>query len=231
MWEGARGAAGAFRQMPLRVGCPVQVEEVAPSGSLPIRSSNEARRSARREDPHLLERCAHVPGRSDPGRQREHVTDPELQHVPTLDLDPYGAFEDERDLPLLRGPRHRTLRRREAREPGPPRRDAPARASRFRARRGPVASRRSLPSIRTHQDASRDHPPSCGHATNHFAGGRTGIRTLERVAPLTVFKTVAFVRSAILPPGAYRRICPISRCGLGWLVRGGSDPSTAGGAR
>src|SRR5881397_220560 len=29
--------------------------------------------------------------------------------------------------------------------------------------------------------------------------GRTGIRTLERVAPLTVFKTVAFVRSAILP--------------------------------
>ena len=40
--------------------------------------------------------------------------------------------------------------------------------------------------------------------------GRTGIRTLERVAPLTVFKTVAFVRSAILPgvslpgdPGAH----------------------------
>jgi hypothetical protein len=61
-------------------------------------------------------------------------------------------------------------------------------------------------------------------------GGRTGIRTLERVAPLTVFKTVAFVRSAILPPGAYRRICPISRCGLGWLIRGGSDPSIAGGA-
>ena len=30
-------------------------------------------------------------------------------------------------------------------------------------------------------------------------GGRTGIRTLERVAPLTVFKTVAFVRSATLP--------------------------------
>jgi hypothetical protein len=31
--------------------------------------------------------------------------------------------------------------------------------------------------------------------------GRAGIRTLERVAPLTVFKTVAFVRSATLPPG------------------------------
>jgi hypothetical protein len=30
-------------------------------------------------------------------------------------------------------------------------------------------------------------------------GGRTGIRTQERVAPLTVFKTVAFVRSATLP--------------------------------
>jgi hypothetical protein len=30
--------------------------------------------------------------------------------------------------------------------------------------------------------------------------GRSGIRTHERVAPLTVFKTVAFVRSAILPP-------------------------------
>jgi hypothetical protein len=30
-------------------------------------------------------------------------------------------------------------------------------------------------------------------------GGRSGIRTHERVAPLTVFKTVAFVRSAILP--------------------------------
>ena len=41
-------------------------------------------------------------------------------------------------------------------------------------------------------------------------GGRTGIRTLERVAPLTVFKTVAFVRSATLPgemvPACYRSI-------------------------
>src|SRR5438132_14253471 len=51
--------------------------------------------------------------------------------------------------------------------------------------------------------------------------GRTGIRTLERVAPLTVFKTVAFVRSAILPARGYRRICPISRSDLGWLPRGG----------
>jgi hypothetical protein len=34
-------------------------------------------------------------------------------------------------------------------------------------------------------------------------GGRSGIRTHERVAPLTVFKTVAFVRSAILPQGGY----------------------------
>jgi PAS domain S-box-containing protein len=33
--------------------------------------------------------------------------------------------------------------------------------------------------------------------------GRSGIRTHERVAPLTVFKTVAFVRSAILPQGGY----------------------------
>jgi hypothetical protein len=34
------------------------------------------------------------------------------------------------------------------------------------------------------------------------ARGRSGIRTHERVAPLTVFKTVAFVRSAILPQGS-----------------------------
>jgi hypothetical protein len=36
-------------------------------------------------------------------------------------------------------------------------------------------------------------------------GGRTGIRTQERVAPLTVFKTVAFVRSATLPTAIYPR--------------------------
>ena len=37
--------------------------------------------------------------------------------------------------------------------------------------------------------------------------GRTGIRTLEGLSPLTVFKTVAFVRSATLPDGAYPPIC------------------------
>jgi hypothetical protein len=36
-----------------------------------------------------------------------------------------------------------------------------------------------------------------GAASNR---GRTGIRTLERLAPLAVFKTAAFVRSAIPPP-------------------------------
>jgi hypothetical protein len=33
----------------------------------------------------------------------------------------------------------------------------------------------------------------------HHRGGRGGIRTHERVAPLAVFKTAAFVRSATLP--------------------------------
>ena len=33
----------------------------------------------------------------------------------------------------------------------------------------------------------------------HFNGGETGIRTPERLAPLTVFKTAAFDRSAISP--------------------------------
>ena len=32
-----------------------------------------------------------------------------------------------------------------------------------------------------------------------FSGGETGIRTQERVAPLPVFKTGAFNRSAISP--------------------------------
>jgi hypothetical protein len=39
-----------------------------------------------------------------------------------------------------------------------------------------------------------------------WLGGRSGIRTHERVAPLTVFKTVAFVRSAILPQGGYATV-------------------------
>ena len=34
---------------------------------------------------------------------------------------------------------------------------------------------------------------------NDFSGGETGIRTQERVAPLPVFKTGAFNRSAISP--------------------------------
>ena len=225
------GRSGRSGQMPLRFGCPVQVEEVALGRS--------ARSFLERGDGAQLDARTHIslngvltcqvvstPG----GNENTSPTPSSSMSPPSISIRTEPS-RMRRDLPLLRGPRHRTLRRREAREPGPPRRDAPARASRFRARRGPVASRRSLPSIRTHQDASRDHPPSCGHATNHFAGGRTGIRTQERLAPPTVFKTVAFVRSAILPPGAYRRICPISRCGLGWLVRGGSDPSTAGGAR
>jgi hypothetical protein len=36
-----------------------------------------------------------------------------------------------------------------------------------------------------------------------YERGRSGIRTHEGLAPLTVFKTVAFVRSAILPDGGY----------------------------
>ena len=35
--------------------------------------------------------------------------------------------------------------------------------------------------------------------TKKFDGGETGIRTQERVAPLAVFKTAAFNRSAISP--------------------------------
>ena len=34
-------------------------------------------------------------------------------------------------------------------------------------------------------------------------GGETGIRTQERVAPLPVFKTGAFNRSAISPSGTF----------------------------
>jgi hypothetical protein len=36
-------------------------------------------------------------------------------------------------------------------------------------------------------------------------GGRAGIRTRERVAPLAIFKTAAFVRSATLPRRVYLR--------------------------
>ena len=39
--------------------------------------------------------------------------------------------------------------------------------------------------------------------TKKFDGGETGIRTQERVAPLPVFKTGAFNRSAISPFGSF----------------------------
>ena len=38
---------------------------------------------------------------------------------------------------------------------------------------------------------------------NRINGGETGIRTQERVAPLPVFKTSAFNRSAISPLGVF----------------------------
>ena len=41
---------------------------------------------------------------------------------------------------------------------------------------------------------------------NGKSGGRTGIRTQERVAPLPVFKTGAFNRSAILPNKQYQTL-------------------------
>tara|TARA_B100001564_G_scaffold350245_1_gene354430 strand:- start:386 stop:547 length:162 start_codon:yes stop_codon:yes gene_type:complete len=39
-----------------------------------------------------------------------------------------------------------------------------------------------------------------------LSGGETGIRTLEGVAPLLVFKTSAFNRSAISPKGKYYKL-------------------------
>ena len=50
------------------------------------------------------------------------------------------------------------------------------------------------------------------------SGGRSGIRTHERVAPLTVFKTVAFVRSAILPQAAYVSPPQERAKEMGWSV-------------
>lgn len=44
------------------------------------------------------------------------------------------------------------------------------------------------------------------------SGGETGIRTLEELAPLTVFKTVAFNRSAISPRCGSRLICARADC-------------------
>jgi hypothetical protein len=49
-------------------------------------------------------------------------------------------------------------------------------------------------------DTRSAHPPSATIGSSGLSiGGRTGIRTLEGLSPLTVFKTVAFVRSATLP--------------------------------
>ena len=48
-------------------------------------------------------------------------------------------------------------------------------------------------------------------------GGRAGIRTRERVAPLAVFKTAAFVRSATLPGPIYLQE-PFTRAGTTGLV-------------
>ena len=45
-------------------------------------------------------------------------------------------------------------------------------------------------------------------------GGGSGIRTHDRVAPITVFKTVAFVHSAIPPSGYYTSF----KYGIGGLV-------------
>jgi hypothetical protein len=68
------------------------------------------------EDPHLLEGRRHVPGRRHAGRQGEEVADRELERVPAFDLDPHGPLQDQRDLALLRRPRHRAVRARESRE-------------------------------------------------------------------------------------------------------------------
>ena len=54
--------------------------------------------------------------------------------------------------------------------------------------------------LRCPDTSGHDAPDTSGHdAPTHHKGGGKGIRTLEGLAPLTVFKTVAFVRSAIPP--------------------------------
>jgi hypothetical protein len=45
-----------------------------------------------------------------------------------------------------------------------------------------------------------------------LGGGRAGIRTRERVAPLAVFKTAAFVRSATLPQARVAEAAQAPRC-------------------
>src|SRR5436190_7322773 len=61
-----------------------------------------------------------------------------------------------------------------------------------------VICRRAAPREPLRQQHVRPVPRVLGHVLS-WAGGRTGIRTQEGLAPLSVFKTDAFVRSAILP--------------------------------
>ena len=51
------------------------------------------------DDPHLLERGGHMPGRRQTLRQGRHVTHAELQDGAALDLDPHGPFQDQEHLP------------------------------------------------------------------------------------------------------------------------------------
>src|SRR5438128_10325581 len=66
-------------------------------------------------------------------------------------------------------------------------------------------TRRGLTSV-LHRLPIRSRPPGDRPLQTQL-GGRSGIRTHERVAPLTVFKTVAFVRSAILPAAESSGAC------------------------
>ena len=54
-------------------------------------------------------------------------------------------------------------------------------------------------------DDGRDFVSPADSPKPQVDGGRSGIRTHEPLAGLTVFKTVAFVRSATLPPGSVAR--------------------------
>jgi hypothetical protein len=82
--------------------------------------------------------------------------------------------------------------------------------------------RRNIPAI-SHADnierSSGRQRLATAPENNRVDGGRSGIRTHERVAPLTVFKTVAFVRSAILP----RAVSQLS----GWAIQAPEPKTTA----
>ena len=113
------GRSGRSGQMPLRFGCPVQVEEVALGRS--------ARSFLERGDGAQLDARTHIslngvltcqvvstPG----GNENTSPTPSSSMSPPSISIRTEPS-RMRRDLPLLRGPRHRTLRRREAREPGP----------------------------------------------------------------------------------------------------------------